>query len=145
MFLTSSRLRDGILTRSANPDLHKSFTSPFLHCPSYPSREKERKVEWVEGRGAWEELKEGEIICSDSQKSENTRKEFGDVLWCAQSIFPWSRFTRELCSQPCSTLCVYVHSRVRWEGADNCTHGEDLKIAWDGLSTVATIGSYRFY
>lgn len=51
MFLTSSWLRDGILTRSPNPGPYKSFTSSFLHCPSYPSRDKEHEAEWVEVGG----------------------------------------------------------------------------------------------
>jgi hypothetical protein len=81
------------------PVPHKSFTSPFLHCPSYPSREKEHQVERVEGRGVEEEL--GDVICSkyivkcQESKVKNTSKELSEVLWCTQSTFSCSTFTKK--------------------------------------------------
>lgn len=73
MFLTSSWLRDGILTRSPNPGPYKSFASPFLHCPSYPSRDKEHEAEWVEVGGGLAGVG-GREVCSENIKDSQTIK-----------------------------------------------------------------------
>lgn len=142
MFLTSSWFRDGILTRSPNPGPYKSFASPFLHCPSYPSRDKEHEVEWVRSGGrpgrSWgrRSMFWKHRGLSNNKKSKHNEKNALKSPGVCSTSFPKAHSQKALLSlSRDSTLCIWEVGEER--GRD--VRGQTVLHMWGFENSVGQL------